>query len=738
MEFLEKNTNNGNDNFKNVILIIIILIFSYFIERRFPQSIIKNIYFFLAFIIIVGFILNYFFQNFFDKFKEFIKPILRKFPFFSFEEMKEDYNNKKLKKIKEVYQSGYLNNQKNNYINNNILINQNLNVSQPNYFQINENNAIENDKYLAKKISNIDKINKPFEKEYSIKNYVFYASNNNNDINNNYEPNQKVTNLPYSNSEKNEKGNYLGNKSILANPFNVKINTPYSNDSSGNYFLFSTNKKKNKNIFISTNNVNPINRFNNIENSESTMNFSDNKKNKIPKNKEASYNLYQILKKRNENALGLNQNFSSFNYNNDMNDIIKELAYKNYNKWIIKMKFFVSKKLIPNIIEKHDNNISNLNAVLNILGLKIISTSPETDSDEYLNKLNEKLLLLNSSRINDIKIDNYNLFYQNIKYDNYNNYNEFNNNINNDNKNRIFPSLNNFSSFLNDTNDLKENNNRQNKDKDLISVFFGDTNKIKKILLLIEDKINSLELQKNNENKKNVYSKRQEIIKAINYNKNPFIKKDNRKALDDYLKNINENNNYSLSYLQRLLYERIIINERLYPKELFDKKNNIHALLVIEYAIERFRDLQQNFECYGNGARGGEFLNENWCSLLPTDSQLIAHLIINYIESLYLISNNNNQYQQNFLLSFPMNYVFPKNNNIENNNNKTSIFLYQINPKDTVPIFNVVYRNKLIPCITDNMNLFHAFSIYFYLLYTKSSMFVMALGIHEFIGEIID
>ena len=184
MEFLEKNTNNGNDNFKNVILIIIILIFSYFIERRFPQSIIKNIYFFLAFIIIVGFILNYFFQNFFNKFKEFIKPILRKFPFFSFEEMKEDYNNKKLKKIKEVYQSGYLYNQKNNYINNNILINQNLNVSLPNYFQINENNAIENDKYLAKKIANIDKINKPFEKEYSIKNYVFYASNNNNNFNN--------------------------------------------------------------------------------------------------------------------------------------------------------------------------------------------------------------------------------------------------------------------------------------------------------------------------------------------------------------------------------------------------------------------------------------------------------------------------------------------------------------------------------------------------------------------------
>ena len=213
----------------------------------------------------------------------------------------------------------------------------------------------------------------------------------------------------------------------------------------------------------------------------------------------------------------------------------------------------------------------------------------------------------------------------------------------------------------------------------------------------------------------------------------------NRKTLDDYLRNLNENNNFTLSNLQRLLYERIIINERLYPKELFDKKNETHALLVIEYAIERFRELQQNFECYGNGARGGEFLNENWCSLLPTDSQLIAHLIANYIENLYLInSNNNNQYQQNFLLSFPMNYIFPDDNKISKNNNQTSIFLYQINPKDTVPIFNVVYKNKLIPCIIDNMNLFHALSIYFYLLNAKSSMFVMFLGIHEFIDEIVN
>ena len=157
------------------------------------------------------------------------------------------------------------------------------------------------------------------------------------------------------------------------------------------------------------------------------------------------------------------------------------------------------------------------------------------------------------------------------------------------------------------------------------------------MLILIENKINEIELKNNNnEYQSNSYYKRQMIIKTVNSNNNPFLKKEDTKILDDYIKNIN-NSNASLNNLQRLLYERIIINERLFPKELFYKKNEMHALLVIEYAIERFKQLNQNFDNYGNGSRGGEFLNENWCSLLPTDSQLIAHLVMNYIENIYCL-----------------------------------------------------------------------------------------------------
>jgi len=52
--------------------------------------------------------------------------------------------------------------------------------------------------------------------------------------------------LPNSNSNDNEinnKGDYFGNKSVIANPFNDKVNQN-SKDSSGNFYLFSMNKKK--------------------------------------------------------------------------------------------------------------------------------------------------------------------------------------------------------------------------------------------------------------------------------------------------------------------------------------------------------------------------------------------------------------------------------------------------------------------------------------------------------------
>ena len=751
METQKENMNEDNYNsLKNVILIILILIFAYLIEKSFPSSFLKNIYFFLTFIIILCFIL----KNLCDsKFNSIIEQIKQKIPFFYTEEKINKENKKKLDKIKNIYEYGYLYNKNNDNKPKYIDQNQYYNLSQTNiYFNNNKNKNIKNDEILAKKILNINKINKPslmdsFDKDkfynYNTNNDNNFYYNNNNINNNNYNINN-ITNLPGSDDK--DPNNYIERKNLISSPFNAKIKTtrytPNYSDSSGNFSLFSNNKNKIKNQNIINNNIidtNPINRFkiNDLDTDyQITSNFSYNTINKIPKDKQVSYNKYRILKQRNDNTQALNQNYNTFDYNKDKDKIPKELININYNNWMIKLKMFISNNLIPNLLSKHDNNISNLNNILSLLGIKIISTSPEDESNDYINIINKKLSLVNSNRL-EIKQNN-EFLYQNLKNNINNNFNNnfmnFKNNIN-ENKNIIFPSLNTFNDFINDT---KEISDIKNNDENLKSIFFGDTNKFKQILQLVENKINSIDLEKNNDIKHTSYYQRQMIVKTLILNNNPFLKKEHTKTIDEYLRNINDNNNCTLTNLQRLLYERIIINERLYPKELFEKKNENHALLVMEYAIERFRQLQENFEYYGNGAKGGEFLNENWCSLLPTDSQLIAHLIINYIESIYLI-NNNNDNQQKFLISYPMNYTFPineNNNNVINQMHQTQIFLYQINPSTTEPMFNVVYKNVLIPSILGSMNLFHAFSIYFYLLSIKSQMFVMSLGIHDFINNI--
>ena len=68
---------------------------------------------------------------------------------------------------------------------------------------------------------------------------------------------------------------------------------------------------------------------------------------------------------------------------------------------------------------------------------------------------------------------------------------------------------------------------------------------------------------------------------------------------------------------------------------------------------------------------------------------------------------------------------------------QTPVFLYQINPPEVGPKFNIVYNGNLIPCPLNDDNLFHAFAIYFYLLSSKSPVFVMDLGIHAFIIELL-
>ena len=744
--FNEMDNNEDNlKNLKNVFLFILIIIIAYLIEISKPNGIFRKIYIFIIILIVIGFIgKNLSGKNYYNF--NWIKWIKKKIPFLSSLNKSSIDKNKKINKeqlerIKNIYAYGYSSNKK-SHINNNINEpNSRYNISDFSKFNIQSTNYTSyqnnNDEFLANKISNINKINAG---SLNIMD-SFYTNNNYNDNNyRNFNTNINTT-TKYGFKQdssfnkfniKNGKNNFMN----VENPFNAQLrNKNYSDSSSsGNYFLLNTNKNKNKISFNNIINTNPINKFFEHDNFQNISNIIGNSQmKKIPKNKEVSYAKYQNLKNRNENTQSLNQNKSIFKY--DFLKIPPELASINYNNWILKMKIFISKILIPELITIHDNNILNLNSILATLGVKIISTIPENESNDFLNTLNEKLSYVNSNKLSEVK-DNNNILFENLKrhFDNNifnNNFNNFNNDNNINDNNNIFSSLNSFNNFLDESKALNDNRNNENQ---LKNVFFGDTNKIKNILISVENKINSLQFQRNNNFRNNPYYQRQLIINKINSDNNPFLKKEFIKTFDNYLKDSNDNN-LTLTRLQKLLYERIIINERLYPKELFYKKNETHVLLVMEYAIERLRQLHQNFDFYGNGSMGGEFLNENWCSLLPTDSQLIAHIVVNYLESIYLINNNKNQ--QIFLLSYPGNYNISIDENNSKNQNQTSIFLYQINPPDTEPKFNVVYQGNLIPCIIDNHNLFHALCIYFYLLNIKSQIFVMNMGIHDFINNLI-
>ena len=759
----QKINDDNFNNIKNILILMIIIIFAYLIQKFYRNVFINTIYLLIILIIVAVIVISLLPDS--NNLANIKNLFLKNFNYIP-SKMKGEIEKEKLQKVRNIYESGYIFSKTNNYNSSDKKPIFNRQESNYNYNYFNNDNQSTYDN-LENKISNINKINdgpliNSFYNKYSnekIKDNQKLNNKNDFDNNNNYDFNfnnnnngiieSKIyTNLPSTNSINNnfnQSRNIDNNqkKETIVSPFNMKTKLPpSSSSSSGKYYLFSNNDKKNEkqnlNIISDFNNINPLNRSSYIQSISEFGNYSyENYIKKIPKNKEISYFKFQNLKNKYSNTQALNQDNNMLKYNIDK--IPRDLANINYKNWIIKMKNFISRNLIPNIITKHDENISNLNSILSVLGIELASSLTDEEGEEFLRILKEKLYFLNSNKIeidinkNENKLNN--ILYNNAKY-------FYENNLkfpNKDNPSNIstFPSLMNFSNYLNDIKESNNNfnNNKNDSGKQLKKIFFGDTNKIKQILAVIENKINTLEIERNNEHKSTSYHQRQKIIKGINIYNNPFLSTDYTKNTNSYFKRMNDTNNFSLTNLQRLLYERIIINERLYPKELFSKKDETHALLVIEYAIERFKQLQQDFNLYGNGSRGGDFLNENWCSLLPTDSQLIAHLIINYIETIYQIDINLNQ--QIFLLSYPSNYNILTNNKIKNPKIQTSIFLYQINPPNVEPKFNVVFDGNLIPCDTKDINLFHAFSIYFYLLSSNSAMFVMNLGIHGFINELL-
>jgi hypothetical protein len=357
--------NDDFNNLKTVISFILIIIISYLIETSRPNKVVRTIYILIIIFIIIGFINKNLSQKHFNKIISFFGKLSIKI---KSNNKNEKTKTKNLEKIKDIYASGY-------YLNSHKKINLDKNKNEPKskisnkyHDSTDKNNKLgnNNDGYLTNKIACINRINKcsPSLMD-SFKNNYKEGKNDKKDM---------LTKLPSPDSK-------YG--SIIANPFQSISSQNNSNKSSeSQFFLLSPNKTENKKLANNIcNNNNPINILRNNENYQNINNINI-LMNKIPKNKKVSYYEYLNLKSRNNNTQALNPNNNALKYNLDK--IPRELTSINYYNWIFKMKNFISKILIPNLINKHDNNIFNLNSCLSNLGLKIINTLHENESNDYM------------------------------------------------------------------------------------------------------------------------------------------------------------------------------------------------------------------------------------------------------------------------------------------------------------------------------------------------------------------
>ena len=300
--------------------------------------------------------------------------------------------------------------------------NENYIKNQNNYIFFQKNNAkncpfnFNNNDFQNNNIKNnniMSNANPPSQKNNNYNNHIDFKQQIPTNINFN------LSNFNYikTNTQitKNNKNNNVTNKDKLyINNINSMITPGYSNKknniqnsgglSLSNPFAASpSNSNKNDNILKQNQKNNPKNN-NKIDDSPINILISDSflhQKNveKYPKNMEKAYNKYYYFKKniKNfENLLNFNLEHSSFKESEIEipSGLIDDKYFENY---VAHLKNFISDKLLNNIIDKNEKNLINLNKILEIFKIKIISSlTDSTFENSYLNILNEKLKYINS------------------------------------------------------------------------------------------------------------------------------------------------------------------------------------------------------------------------------------------------------------------------------------------------------------------------------------------------------
>ena len=240
-----------------------------------------------------------------------------------------------------------------------------------------------------------------------------------------------------------------------------------------------------------------------------------------------------------------------------------------------------------------------------------------------------------------------------------------------------------------DENYLKLNINNQrfdyDGDKEQIKVFYGDSFALNLLLSSLECKIQQIErLDK-------ILNEKENISLGINTNtKNtnnlPKISNEKYNPLTETtLYSIKQQKLEKIQQFKQLHFEisnRININKLLITSESSSLKNPL-KMVLIEYSITRLEDLKTNSLWNYLWNKGGEYLGHNWNSFFPTDSNLIANIFLENIQSLINVDNN----FMCFLLSYPRKINLEKNQ---------ELFIYRTTDKYEETNFSVIYKSHLI------------------------------------------
>lgn len=326
------------------------------------------------------------------------------------------------------------------------------------------------------------------------------------------------------------------------------------------------------------------------------------------------------------------------------------------------LKLSIIQNILPNIIDYHSNNLTNINKLLSVFGLSL-SENLEQCSIEKTN-----VIILEMLSKNKFNLLNLNLNKNSIDYDG----------------------------------KLQKN---ENEFPDNTKFFWGDSPTIKALLISMNDKYKELEKIVGSK----IEFKGKEDFK-FNDNTNNEIKSQYTKEQDNmFLKKeynpITSNTMYSsiqkkeeniklIKNLVELLDMRININNILLG-EYIGLTDSKAILILLDYNLKRLNYLNSTKLIPYNHCGGGEYNGSSWNNFFPTDAILLANIIVENIKlTISGKAKTTNFYDQNYFLC-----EFLKRDRKINLNTNQKLFLNRPFPDDKETYYNVVYKNKVIRTI---------------------------------------